>query len=78
MEIWIELQKQLKLVGYVHGIPDFNGQSQVINGVSDLFMEVFDEYGKHTRLAVYVSSLPYNVVVEVEGVFEIAETIQGN
>ena len=64
----------VKLAGYVNGTPDFHGQSQVMNGVSDLFMEVFGERGKHTRLAVGVSSLPYNVAVEVEGVFEISET----
>ena len=68
------ITKIVKLAGYVNGSPDFHGQSQVMNGVSDLFMEVFGECGKHTRLAVGVSSLPYNVAVEVEGVFEVAET----
>lgn len=65
--------KTIRLAGYVNSNPEFYGQSQVMNGASDLFMEVFGERGKHTRMAVGVSALPYNVAVEVEGVFEIAE-----
>lgn len=64
----------LRLAGYVNSTSDFHGQSQVMNGASDLFMEVFAEAGRHTRMAVGVSALPYNVAVEVEGVFEIAST----
>ena len=45
-----------------------------MNGASDLFVEVFGERGRHTRLAVGVSALPYNVAVEVEGVFEFSAT----
>ena len=52
-------------------MPEFFGQSQVINGASDLFMEVFGDVGRHTRMAVGVAALPYNVAVEVEGVFEV-------
>lgn len=64
----------LRLAGYVNSTPDFHGHSQVMNGASDLFMQVFGEAGRHTRMAVGVSALPYNVAVEVEGVFEIAST----
>ncbi|WP_075187546.1 RidA family protein [Teredinibacter haidensis] len=64
--------KIIRLAGYVNSTPDFHGQSQVMNGASELFIEVFGEKGKHTRLAVGVSSLPYNVAVEVEGVVEIS------
>lgn len=60
-----------RLAGYINSAPDFYGQSQVMNGASDLFVEVFGERGRHTRLAVGVSALPYNVAVEVEGVFEV-------
>ena len=42
-----------------------------MNGASDLFVEVFGDAGRHTRLAVGVCALPYNVAVEVEGVFEV-------
>lgn len=64
--------RTVRLAGYVNSAPDFHGQSQVMNGASDLFIEVFEEKGRHTRLAVGVSALPYNVAVEVEGVFEVA------
>jgi len=64
--------KTVRLAGYVNGVAEFHGQSQVMNGVSDLFLDVFgDSIGKHTRLAVGVNALPYNVAVEVEGIFEI-------
>jgi len=61
----------VRLSGYVNSAPEFFGQSQVINGASDLFMEVFGDVGRHTRMAVGVAALPYNVAVEVEGIFEI-------
>lgn len=43
-----------------------------MNGASNLFLELFGEAGRHTRMAVGVSALPYNVAVEVEGVFEVS------
>lgn len=61
----------VRVAGYVNSVPEFVGQSQVINGASDLFMEVFGEAGRHTRMAVGVSALPYDVAVEVEAVFEV-------
>lgn len=61
----------VRLAGYINSAPDFYDQSQVMNGASDLFVEAFGEKGRHTRLAVGVCALPYNVAVEVEGVFEI-------
>jgi enamine deaminase RidA (YjgF/YER057c/UK114 family) len=61
----------VRIAGYVNSVPDFVAQSQVINGASDLFVQVFAEAGRHTRLAVGVSALPYDVAVEVEGVFEV-------
>lgn len=62
----------VRLAGYVNSVPDFTGQSQVVNGASDVFVAVFGEAGRHTRMAVGVSALPYDVAVEVEGVFEVA------
>jgi len=61
----------IRVAGYVNSVPEFTGQSQVINGASDLFVEIFGEAGRHTRMAVGVSVLPYDVAVEVEAVFEI-------
>ena len=61
----------VRLAGYVNSTPDFVSQSQVMNGASDLFIEVLGEAGRHTRLAVGVAALPYDVAVEVEGTFEV-------
>ena len=61
----------VRIAGFVNSVPEFTGQSQVINGASDLFVEVFGEAGRHTRMAVGVSALPYDVAVEVEAVFEV-------
>ena len=61
----------VRIAGFVNSVPDFVSQSQVINGASDVFVQVFGDVGRHTRMAVGVSALPYDVVVEVEGVFEV-------
>jgi enamine deaminase RidA (YjgF/YER057c/UK114 family) len=61
----------VRLAGYVNSTPDFSGQSQVINGASDLLVDLLGEAGRHTRMAVGVSALPYDVAVEVEAVFEV-------
>ena len=66
----------VRLAGFVNSVPEFVAQSQVINGASDLFVEVFGEAGRHTRMAVGVSALPYDVAVEVEAVFEVADEPQ--
>jgi enamine deaminase RidA (YjgF/YER057c/UK114 family) len=62
----------LRVAGYVNGTPEFTGQSQVINGASDLFVQIFGEAGRHTRMAIGVASLPYGVAVEVEALFEVS------
>jgi len=62
----------IRIAGYVNSLPGFVSQSQVLNGASDLFVEVFGEAGRHTRMAVGVSALPYDVAVEVEGLFEVS------
>ncbi|MDX1556832.1 MAG: RidA family protein, partial [Xanthomonadales bacterium] len=51
------LVRTIRLAGYVNSTPDFYGQSQVMNGASDCFMEVFAEKGRHARMAVGVSAL---------------------
>jgi enamine deaminase RidA (YjgF/YER057c/UK114 family) len=61
----------VRIAGFVNSLPDFVGQSQVINGASDLFVQVFGDAGRHTRMAVGVSALPYDVAVEVEAIFEV-------
>jgi enamine deaminase RidA (YjgF/YER057c/UK114 family) len=56
----------VKLYGVVNAVPDFMQHTQVINGASDLLVEVFGEKGQHVRLAVGVSSLPVNLALEIE------------
>jgi enamine deaminase RidA (YjgF/YER057c/UK114 family) len=63
--------KCVRIAGYVNSTPEFHDQSQVVNGASDVFVEVFGERGRHARMAVGVAALPYDVAVEVEGVFEV-------
>ena len=62
----------VKLGGFVNVKPDFSQIPQVINGASDVMVEVFGDKGKHSRSAVGVANLPLDFAVEVEGIFEIA------
>ena len=55
----------------MNSTPDFTQQPQVINGASDLMVEVFGEKGKHTRAAVSAGSLPLGVAVEVDCIAEV-------
>lgn len=66
------VSRVLRLGGFVNGGPDFHDHPQVINGASELMVEVFGDAGKHARAAVGVSSLPGNVAVEVDAVIELA------
>ncbi len=62
----------VKLSGFVASTPDFTDQPKVVNGASDLMIEVFGDKGRHARLAVGTAALPLGVAVEVDAVFEIA------
>ena len=62
----------IKLGGFVNCRPDFTDHPKVINGASDLMVEVFGDAGRHARFAVGVSSLPLGVAVEVDGIFQIS------
>ena len=61
----------VKLTAFVNAVPGFANHPEVANGASDLMVEVFGEAGKHARAAVGSGSLPRNVSVEVDAVFEI-------
>lgn len=61
----------VKVLGMVNCTPDFTAQPAVINGFSDLMVEVFGEKGKHARSAVGVGSLPNNMAVEIEVIVEL-------
>ena len=62
----------VKLLGFVNSTPDFDQKPSVINGGSDLLVEVFGEAGRHARSAVSAASLPFQMTVEIEAIFEIA------
>ncbi|WP_027229631.1 RidA family protein [Phyllobacterium sp. UNC302MFCol5.2] len=59
--------------GMVNATPDFADHPHVVNGASDLFVDVFGDAGRHARSAFGAGSLPSNVVVEVEAIFELLE-----
>lgn len=66
------VQRIVKVLGMVNGTPEFADQPKVINGCSDLFVEVFGDRGRHARSAVGMGSLPNNITVEIECVVEVA------
>lgn len=62
----------VKLVGFVNSDPAFGDHPKVVNGASDLMVEVLGDKGRHARSAVGVAALPFGVGVEVEAILEIA------
>jgi enamine deaminase RidA (YjgF/YER057c/UK114 family) len=65
------IKRIVKVNGFVNCVNSFEDQPKVINGFSDLMVEIFGESGKHARTAVGTNSLPRNMAVEVEMVVEI-------
>jgi enamine deaminase RidA (YjgF/YER057c/UK114 family) len=63
----------LKVGGFVNATPDFGDHPKVINGASDLLVEIFGDAGRHARFAVGAGSLPLGVAVEVDAVIEISD-----
>ena len=69
----LDVVKRIVLVrGVVNSAPDFIGHTQVIDGASQVFVNVFGDAGRHARLAVGVSSLPANIALEIEVTVEVA------
>lgn len=62
----------IRLGGFINSAPGFSDGAKVMNGASDLMVEVFGDKGRHARATVGVSALPTNAAVEVEGLFEVA------
>lgn len=60
------VEKVFKVLGFVRSAPGFSSQPAVMNGASDLFVEVFGEAGRHARSAIGVNELPEGIAVEVE------------
>lgn len=67
------VKQVVKVLGMVNAVPEFDAHPKVINGCSDLFIEVFGEKGKHARSAVGMGSLPYNITVEIEAIVEVED-----
>lgn len=68
-----KVKRVVKVLGMVNAAPDFENHPEVINGFSDLIVEVFGERGKHARAAVGMGSLPRNIAVEIEMIVEVAD-----
>ena len=68
---WSRVVRCVRVQGFVNATGDFTDHSQVVNGASDLFVDVFGDAGRHTRMAVGTNGLPYGAAVEVEAVFEV-------
>lgn len=67
------IRRIVKVTGFVASAPDFTGQSQVVNGASELLLEVFGEAGRHARSAVGMAALPLDAPVEVELIAEVSD-----
>jgi enamine deaminase RidA (YjgF/YER057c/UK114 family) len=68
-----KVKRIVKVLGMVNCTDDFKDQPKVINGYSDLMVEIFGEKGKHARSAVGMNSLPLGIAVEVEVIVEIED-----
>jgi enamine deaminase RidA (YjgF/YER057c/UK114 family) len=67
-----KVRRCVRVGGFVNATPDFADHPQVINGASDVIVQIFGDAGKHARAAVGTSSLPRGVATEVEAIFEVA------
>lgn len=61
----------VRLGGFIACTPDFSDHSKIVNGASDLMVELFGDLGRHARTSIGVASLPMNAAVEVEGMFAV-------
>ncbi len=68
---WNRLDSFLKLGGFVNCNDDFYDQPKIINGASDLLVEIFGDQGKHARFAVGSNALPMNISVEIDAIIKI-------
>jgi enamine deaminase RidA (YjgF/YER057c/UK114 family) len=66
-----KVKRIVKVLGMVNSAPSFSDQPKVVNGFSDLMVEVFGDRGKHARSAVGMAALPMNIAVEVEMIVEV-------
>jgi len=66
-----KVTRVVRLGGFINSVPGFTDGPKVMNGASDLMVEVFGDRGRHARSTVGVSALPADAAVEVEGLFEV-------
>ena len=68
-----KVRQIVALTGFVNSAPDFSGQPQVINGASELLVEIFGDKGRHSRTALGAAARPLNVAVEINFIVEVEE-----
>jgi enamine deaminase RidA (YjgF/YER057c/UK114 family) len=66
------VRRVVKVTGFVNAVLGFMQHPEVVNGASELLAQIFGDAGRHARAAVGAASLPRNVAVEIEGIFEVA------
>lgn len=66
-----KVRRIVRVTGYVNAVEGYKDQSKVMNGASDLLVDVFGDHGRHTRTAVGVASLPFNIPVEIDMIVEV-------
>jgi len=68
---WDRLENFVKVVGYVNCKDDFVDQPKIINGASDLLVNIFEDKGRHTRVAVGSNALPLGIAVEIDAIIKL-------
>ena len=68
---WDRLESFVKLNGFVNCQDNFMDQPKIINGASDLLVEIFGDQGRHTRVAVGTNSLPFGIAVEIDAIIQL-------
>jgi len=72
-ESFERINRCVRLGGFVNAVDGFSDHSQIINGASDLMIQVFGNLGRHARFAVGVSSLPMNACLEIDAIFALED-----
>mgnify|MGYP001319366514 FL=1 len=68
---WSKLDSFIKLTGYVNCQADFTDQPKIINGASDMLVEIFADQGRHSRVAVGSNALPLGIAVEIDAIVQL-------
>ena len=68
---WSKLDSFVKLTGYVNCQDTFTDQPKIINGASDMLVEIFGDQGRHTRVAVGTNALPFGIAVEIDAIIQL-------